>query len=290
MIAGRGARVTTTRIARCIAIGSIVLAAILSATAGVRAHDESKYPDWSGEWVRGKGPGGAWDPTKRPGLAQQAPLTPEYQAILEAGLRDLKEGGNGINPTTNCIPPGMPRSMIVFEGMEFVIAPKVTHVMLEFLSEHRRIYTDGRGWPKEIEPTFSGYSIGEWIDSDGDGRYDTLAVETRGLKGPRTFDGSIPMHRDNQTVVKERIFADKDKPDILLNEVTTSDHALTRPWTVTRTYRRLPQPAWLEYPCGENNEHVFINHQSYLLSADGFLMPTKKGQPPPDLRYFQPAQ
>ncbi len=27
--------------------------------------------------------------------------------------------------------------------------------------------------------------------------------------------------------------------------------------------------------------------QSYMLSAEGFLMPTKKNQPPPDLRYFK---
>jgi hypothetical protein len=47
----------------------------------------------------------------------------------------------------------------------------------------RRIVTDGRDWPKEIEPTFLGYSIGKWIDTDNDGRYDVLEIETRGLKG-----------------------------------------------------------------------------------------------------------
>jgi len=26
--------------------------------------------------------------------------------------------------------------------------------------------------------------------------------------------------------------------------------------------------------------------ENYLLSADGYLMPVKKDQPPPDLRYF----
>jgi hypothetical protein len=26
-----------------------------------------------------------------------------------------------------------------------------------------------------------------------------------------------------------------------------------------------------------------------IVSQDGFLMPVKKGQPPPDLRYFKPA-
>jgi hypothetical protein len=35
---------------------------------------------------------------------------------------------------------------------------------------------------------------------------------------------------------------------------------------------------------------VEIGKQSYMLSAEGHLMPTKKNQAPPDLRYFkQPA-
>ena len=55
---------------------------------------------------------------------------------------------------------------------------------------HRRIVTDGRAWPAELEPTFLGHSIGKWIDTDGDGRYDVLEVETRGLRGPRAFDAS----------------------------------------------------------------------------------------------------
>jgi hypothetical protein len=29
--------------------------------------------------------------------------------------------------------------------------------------------------PKQIEPTFQGYSIGKWIDADGDRRLDLLA-------------------------------------------------------------------------------------------------------------------
>ena len=41
------------------------------------------------------------------------------------------------------------------------------------------------------------------------GRYDTLEVETRNFKGPRTVEFSgIPLHDDNETVVKERISVD----------------------------------------------------------------------------------
>ena len=42
--------------------------------------------------------------------------------------------------------------------------------------------------------------------------------------------------------------------------------------------------------CAENNPHVIIGKEGYMLSADGFLMPAKKDQAPPDLRYFKPSR
>ena len=142
---------------------------------------------------------------------------------------------------------------------------------------------------------FSGYSIGQWLDTDGDGRYDTLAVETRGLKGPRTFDSTgVPMHKNNQTVIKERLTLDQKNPNILHNEITTIDDALTKPWTITKNYRRDPKGKepywWREAICAENNPHVRIGDDVYMLSADGLLMPAKKDQKPPDLRYFNQAK
>ncbi len=154
----------------------------------------------------------------------------------------------------------------------------------------RRIYTDGRPWPDDIEPSFAGYSIGRWIDTDGDGRFDLLEVETRGFKGPRVFDASgIPLHSDNQTIVKERIYQDKNNPDVLYDDITTIDHSLTVPWTVLRKIGRVntEQPVWNEAICAEGNNHVGIANETYFLSGDGYLMPTRKGQAPPDLRFFK---
>ena len=272
-------------------LGSIVLAAVLCmAIADARAHDETKYPDWTGQWRRPAGVGNQWD-TSRPPRKAQAPLTPEYQAIYEANLADQAAGGQGTDPTYTCIPDGMPRAMNVIFPMEIVIQPHVTHIMIEYLSMLRRIYTDGRSWPENLEPSFMGYSIGQWRDEDGDGRYDALAIETRNLKGPRSFDASgIPLHEDNQTVVTERIYLDKANPDILHDEVTTIDHALTRPWTVIKNYHRVRNPVWVEAICAEGNQHVRIGAESYMLSADGYLMPAKKGQAPPDLRYFNQSR
>jgi hypothetical protein len=67
------------------------------------------------------------------------------------------------------------------------------------------------------------------------------------------------------------------------------DNALTRPWTVTKVYRRVPDahPHWEEENCPETNTHVRVGKDDYMISGDGFLMPTAKGQKPPDLRYFK---
>jgi hypothetical protein len=264
-------------------IAAVALATIFL-TAAAWAHDETKYPDWSGQWLRAGGI--QWDPTKPIGRGQQAPLTPEYQAIFEASLADQAAGGPGNDARYSCFPVGMPRLMSVIFPMEFIFSPRITYILFEN-NMPRRIHTDGRAWPNDPEPTFAGYSIGRWIDADGDGRYDALEVETRHMKGPRTLEGSgLPLHKDNQTMVKERIFLDKTNPDILYDEITTIDHALTRPWTVTKKFRRERNPTWFENDCSEDNHHVAIGKENYFLSADGYLMPAKRGQAPPDLKYF----
>jgi hypothetical protein len=252
-----------------------------------------RYPDWKGQWIRARVPGAVGqpphDPSKPPGRGQQAPLTAEYQAKFEANLAEQAAGGPGTSETFVCLPNGMPRMMSAYEPLEFVVTPDITYVLIDHIEHTRRIYTDGRPWPREIEPNWTGYSIGRWIDEDGDGRYDVLEVESRGFKGPRAYDASgLPLHEDNESVFRERIWLDKADPRLLHDEITTIDRALTRPWIVTKNYVRNPdpKPVWREWICGENNPHVVIGKDNYFLSADGLLMPARKSQPPPDLRYF----
>jgi hypothetical protein len=237
-------------------------------------------------WTTTRG-GNRYDQYKPAGRGQEAPLTPEYQAKFEAGLKDQAAGGQGNNQTYACLPGGMPRDMAGNQGLEFVVTPKVTHVIF-IQAMPRRIYTDGRDWPDNVDPSFFGYSIGRWIDEDGDGRFDVLEAETRNFLGPRSFDNAgIPLHVDNQTIIKERIFRDKKDPEIIHDEMTTIDSALTRPWTIDKTYRPNRNPHWVQNICTVGNMHVVIGREVYFLSADGLLMPTRKAQAAPDLRYFR---
>ena len=205
---------------------------------GVRpAQEPSKLPDWSGQWTRTYGGNPRYDPTK-PIRKQEAPLTPEYQALFEASIKDQDLGGHGLDPGYSCLPQGMPRMMSGVSPFEFLFTPGITYMLFERTDfAPRRIYTDGRGWPDTEDTWFHGYSIGKWIDTDGDGRFDTLEVETRHIRGPRVWDQSgMPMAADNQTVITERISL--DKKGLLRVEMTTVDNSLTRPWTVLKTFRR----------------------------------------------------
>ena len=269
-------------------VGAVMLLGVLAmSTVGAIADEGTKYPDWSGQWVRARGVGIQWDQDKRPGLPQQAPLTPEYQAKLEASLADQRAGGQGLDNRYTCMTNGMPRMMALIEPVEFVILPPITYVLFEAFMP-RRIYTDGRDFPAGEEPSFAGYSIGKWLDTDGDGRFDTLEVETRNFKGPRTVESTgIPLHEDNQTVVRERLFIDKSDREVMHNIISIIDHAFARPWTVDKRYRHIREVSWFEDNCNENNHHVVIGKQNYYTSADGYLMPARKDQAPPDLKYFK---
>ena len=70
----------------------------------------------------------AYDPSKPPGRGQQAPLTPEYQAIFEANEADQQAGGFGTTTGWRCLAWGMPAMMNVFQPMEIIVTPDITYI------------------------------------------------------------------------------------------------------------------------------------------------------------------
>ena len=94
-------------------LAATAIAALAMTAASASAFDESKYPDWSGQWKRAPGTVNSWDETKRPGLAQNPPLTPEYRAIWEASMADRAAGGQGLDTRVTCVSNGMPRLMTI---------------------------------------------------------------------------------------------------------------------------------------------------------------------------------
>jgi len=73
--------------------------ALIGMIGSGQASELSPYPDWRGAWWRfpvpGVGGSPAWHQTKTLGRAQQAPLTDEYQKILDDSIADQLKGGQG---------------------------------------------------------------------------------------------------------------------------------------------------------------------------------------------------
>jgi len=274
----------------------IAVAALLVAAAGDAWAQSKQYPNWKGEWTavvpRLPGQGLRFDPNKSFGVKQEAPLTDEYKKIYADNLKEIETGGQGLFLYhASCMPAGMP-TMMSAGTHEYVITPETTYLIAG--TDLRRIFTDGRPWPTDSEPTYQGFSIGKWLDEGGSGTYDVLEVETRGpFKGPRTYDASgLPLAFDNESTFKERFFIDKNDKNVLHDVITVHDHALTRPWTVDKTYRHGTKkfPNWERLTCLEGTGYVTIGKEYYRVTEDGYLMPTVKGQQPPDPKYFKKLQ
>ena len=184
------------------------------------------------------------------------------------------------DPPATCLPPGMPRVMKMSFPMEIIITPRITYIYADWESQVRRIYTDGRDWPEYMLPEFNGYSIGKWHDENGDGEFDMLSIETRSIKGPRSFDSTaVVLHENNKTVVLEEIR--RLDEDTLEDRITTIDDALTGLWTINQQYSHETEDiVWVEYVCAEGNRHIKLGDEWYFVNdSEGTLDPTRIGQP-----------
>src|SRR5579859_3157496 len=137
-------------------IAAITMVSAASMICGAAtAAERAKYPEWKGAWERWvpqvsvvspsglRTPGGqpSFDQTKPWAQGQEAPLTPEYQKVLEESMADQAAGGQGNNfDRARCMPTGMPH-MMTFGPLEFVVTPDTTYVIIG--TNTRRIYTDG---------------------------------------------------------------------------------------------------------------------------------------------------
>ena len=266
-------------------------AALMLMIGGTQAADP-KYPDWKGQWSRylvpGVGGQGAFDQTKFWGRGQQAPLTPEYQKVLEDSMADQADGGWAIirrpcarwHAANDATP----------EAQEYIITPETTYIMVGGAVFHvRPIFTMAASFPAKSSQPIRDSSAGGWMRmataDTACWRLRPAAISrARALTIiPACLRISITSRFSRRGSISTR------RPGLLHDEVTAIDHALTRPWSVDRRYIHNPDPRaqWPEVFCIESNVNVVVGKENYTRSADGYLMPTRKDQAPPDLRYFK---
>ncbi len=210
------------------------------ANIGRYANVESlkSLPDWSGIWT--------FD-FPMPGTGLSAPeLTPASAEELKKLLSLEAHNDEPATEAANCLPPGMPTIMFMPYDVEFLFTPGRVTIIQEAYMQVRRVFTDGRGHPADLDPTFNGHSIGHW---EGD----TLVIDTAGL-GHETPLGFNHLDHGPKLHVVERIHL--TAPDKMEDDMTLTDpDVLAKPWQITRTYTRHRDLDQLEFICEENNRN-----------------------------------
>ena len=175
---------------------------------------------------------------------------PPFQSWAEALFKKRnfenthRDPDSGPDPTERCIPPGIPRTMFQPFPWEIVQARDRIIMIFEYQSLIRQIFTDGRGHPKDLEPTYMGHSVGKF---EGD----TLVVDTVGFNDKTWLDPMGLPHSEAMHVT-ERLR--RVSHDTLVDEYTIDDpKAYTKSWTAQRTFILKPDWQIKEYVCTENN-------------------------------------
>jgi hypothetical protein len=231
-------------------VGSIAtVLAIFSLTAAPAASTATTtVPDWGGIWLR-KG-GITWDPTLKPGEIDRPPLTPEFQARYQASLDAIAAGRPINDPGAACEPPGGIRAMNAVYPIEIFQRPGLVAVFVEWDSQIRRIYTDGRKPAADMDRTYNGYATGHWEGPE-------LVAETVLLR-PNPVITASGLTLGTDVTMRER-WRQTDA-NTLTDTITLVDpEALRQPYTVVKTFQRAP-PGFeiMEYVCTENNRNPVL--------------------------------
>src|ERR1700723_763651 len=148
------------------------------------AATSSAKPDFSGVWFI--------DEYHRNLLPNEdPPFQPWAEALFKQRQEDSanRTPDSGPDPTERCIPPGTPREMFQPFPWEIVHARDRIIILFEYQGLIRQIFTDGRGHPKDSEPTYMGHSIGKF---EGD----TLVIDTVGFNDKTWLDPMGLPHSD----------------------------------------------------------------------------------------------
>jgi hypothetical protein len=184
------------------------------------------------------------------------PEDPPFTPWGEAESRRLGDPAS----FTACAPGGPVYHMweLGLFPIQILEAPDQLVILREASGMPRRIYTDGRGHPEDLEPSWMGHSIGRW---EGE----VLVVDTVGTNGrARAVNGvgsnaqvssddakpRLPVSEELHLVERFKLVAEGT---ILEDEITINDSkTYTAPITVKHYFQRRPDIDMLEYYCMDN--------------------------------------
>ena len=168
-----------------------------------------------------------------------------YQPWAAEAVKQRKAQNGKGDPTSACMPLGVPRLLTDPEYRKIVQVPGLLLILNERDAGYRQIFTDGRPLPEDPQPTWNGYSAGTW---EGD----TLVVRSNGFRDGMWLDrAGNPM--TDAAKLTERFH--RVNYGTLEIDVTVDDpKAYTRPWTVKVTEFIMLNTELMDFICLENEK------------------------------------
>jgi hypothetical protein len=254
----------TKRILSCVAWAAIVPSAFAQwldyPTPGIPRTQDGK-PDLSAPAPRAQGGkpdlSGIWSPVPLKNLpprpfgtpnnliyrlveGSEVPLRPEAAALFKQ--RSDNHGAG--RPSERCLPHGIPDAMFV-DIFKFVQTPGLILILYQEFIHYRQIFTDGRPFPKDPQPTWLGYSVGKW---DGD----ALVVGSTGFNDLTWLDDSGHPHTDAMHTIER--FERRDFGHMDLHVTIDDVKAYTKPWTIAIQFELLPDTDFVEDVCDNEKD------------------------------------
>jgi len=199
------------------------------APAGPIVRGPDGKPDFTGYWISAtktninNGRGGIINPDT--GAADgKIP----YNAEWEARAADATKNHMYDEPYAHCLPSGVPTNFGIQMGFQAVQDKNAIVFAWDTAGSTRIIYLDGRKHVPANIRLYQGDSTGHW---EGE----TLVVDTTS-QAAGWWDANGAVHSDASHVVEK--FTAKDSNTIAYEALVEDPIALTRPMTVTDTFRR----------------------------------------------------
>jgi len=160
-----------------------------------------------------------------------------------AFMKEAASAGLG-PPGSRCLPNSIPLTPLILP-FKLVQTQQQIVMLFEHYDPPRQIYTDGRGLPRNLEPSWMGYSVGKW-------QGDTLVVESAGFNGKTPLDTLGHPRSESARMIERYRRLDFGHMDV---DLTINDPKYyTRPFTVKLPFHLIPDSDVLEAVCAENEK------------------------------------
>jgi hypothetical protein len=157
------------------------------------------------------------------------PLKPEAQAVYDGHRAAAAHGDFSFDTMTRCLPPGLPRLMLMREPFEILQRDKVIYFVHQVNRLPRRVYLDEK-LPTDADPHYLGYSVAHW-------QGDTLVIESAGFEDGTLLDSTGLPHSDALHLT-ERYELARDGRHLHASFLIEDPATFTHPWTAQADYVR----------------------------------------------------